>query len=108
MAKRLAGQQLAKLLQGAGLPLTLEAARSPVAASLRKLASQAALAQEMSIYRKGVGKQASASIPCHAFFKLFASLIAAAGLPVCEVSSILHSMPPKWTSSTPRTRAAPA
>ena len=69
VAKRLAGQQLAKLLQSAGLPLTPEAARSPEAASLRELASQAALAQEMSIYRKGVGKQASPSSFQHASFR---------------------------------------
>ncbi len=56
-AKRLAGQQLAKLLQDANMPVTPAAARSLEAAALREYAAQAALAQEMSIYRKGVGKQ---------------------------------------------------
>ena len=58
VAKRLAGQQLARLLTDAGLPVTVAAARSAEAAPLRKYAAQAALAQEMSIYRKGSGKQA--------------------------------------------------
>ena len=57
VAKRLAGQQLARLLQDAGIPVSPSAARSLEAATLRKLAGQAALAQEMCIYRKGVGKQ---------------------------------------------------
>ena len=57
VAKRLAGQQLARLLQDAGVPVTPSAARSLEAAAVRKFAAQAALAQEMCIYRKGVGKQ---------------------------------------------------
>lgn len=57
VAKRLAGQQLARLLQDAGMAVTSAAACSTEAAALRKHAAQAALAQEMSIYRKGVGKQ---------------------------------------------------
>lgn len=57
VAKRLAGQQLARLLQDAGMPVAPAAARSTEAAALRAFAAQAALAQEMSIYRKGVGKQ---------------------------------------------------
>ena len=57
VAKRLAGQHLARLLHGAGMPVTRAAARSTGAAALRKHAAHAALAQEMSTYRKGVGKQ---------------------------------------------------
>ena len=59
VAKRLAGQQLARLLQDAGMAVTPAAARSMEAAVLRKHAAQAALAQEMCMYRKGVGKQVS-------------------------------------------------
>lgn len=59
VAKRLAGQQLARFMLDAGLPVTPAAARSSDAADLRKFAVQAALAQEMSIYRKDVGKQVS-------------------------------------------------
>ena len=59
VAKRLAGQQLARLLQDAGMAVIPATARSTEAAALRKHAAQAALAQEMSIYRKGIGKQVS-------------------------------------------------
>ncbi len=57
VAKRLAGQQLARLLKDAGMPVTPAAACSLEAAALRQSSAQAALAQEMTIYRKGVGKQ---------------------------------------------------
>ena len=63
IAKRLAGQQLAKLLEGANRPVIPAAACSSEAAALRRYAAQAALAQEMSIYRKGVGKQVSIPSP---------------------------------------------
>jgi hypothetical protein len=65
VAKRLAGQQLARLLTDAGLPVTVAAARSAEAAPLRKDAAQAALVQEMSIYRKGAGKQARLLVTGH-------------------------------------------
>ena len=91
VAKRLAGQHLAKLLQGAGLPWTPEAARSPEAGSLRKLASQAALAQEMSIYKKGVGKQASACSLCHAPFIILRPVLLQAG--IARLTALLHSKP---------------
>ena len=57
VANRLAGQLLAQLLQQAGIDVSVEGVRQPEAASARKHAVTAALAQELSIFKKASGKQ---------------------------------------------------
>ena len=52
LANRLAGQHLAFLLQKSGLPVTAAALQSAEASTTRKSGAVAALAQELSIYRK--------------------------------------------------------
>lgn len=58
VADRLTGQHLAHLLQQAGLDVSVEAVKRPEAALARKHAVTAALAQELSVFKKASGKQA--------------------------------------------------